>query len=63
MHHKTLSNLEEEYLEYHDKLQHTPHADIFNLCRYGHLPRKCLKLEKKHPPYASCIIGNLQRLA
>ena len=46
MHHKTLSNLEEEYLEYHDKLQHTPHADIFNLCRYGHLPRKCLKLEK-----------------
>ena len=59
---KALSNLDEEFLVDHNKLQHTLKKKIFSLCYHGHLPRKFLNLEKKTPPFVSCIIGRLQRL-
>ena len=61
IHPKPLSLLETEFLDTHNRLQHMPSSEMFNLSIHGHLPKRFLKLKNKPPPCLSCILGKLQR--
>ena len=48
LHPQALSALGKEFLEAHERLNHTPNAEMFELCEYGYLPTKLLILNKKN---------------
>ena len=48
-------------MDTHDRLQHMPPSEMFNLSIHDHLPKRFLKLKDKAPPCLSCILGKLQR--
>ena len=63
MHPRTLTPLEQEFMDSHHSLQHAPYTEMFRLAEFGHLPKRFLRLKKKPPMCASCIFSSMKRKA
>ena len=57
---KTLNPAQEEWLRWHERLNHLPHSKMRTLSKHGVLPKK---LEKLHSPplYLSCTFSVAMR--
>ena len=60
---RTLTPLEQEFMDTHHSLQHAPYKEMFRLAEFGHLPKRFLRLKKKPPICASCIFSSMKRKA
>ena len=58
---QSLSPAEQEFLEMHHRLLHTPYPIMFCLAKAGILPKHFLRLKDKPPPCASCLFGAQHR--
>eukprot|EP00978_Attheya_sp_CCMP212_P006292 scaffold14257_cov69-Attheya_sp.AAC.1 len=58
---KTLTPLAQEFLSWHDRLNHMPMKQMMRLAERGQLPQKFLQLEARHPFCASCSFGQASK--
>ena len=57
----SLSPLQEEFVNLHERLWHLPFTVMFRLVKIGFLPKKFQKLNNKAPPCVSCLFGTAHR--
>ena len=50
-----------EFMAWHERLNHLPKAEMFQLCERGELPSKFLALKDKTIICPSCVIGNMKK--
>jgi len=58
-----LFDLQDEFLTWHERLNHLPFARMMNLVSHGYLPHKFLKLRSHLPPCGTCLFGKARKRA
>ena len=56
-----LYDLQDEFLLWHEKLNHIPFSKMMNLAQRGFLPKKFLKLKSSLPPCGVCLFGQAKK--
>ena len=60
---RTLTPLEQEFMDKHYSLQYAPFIKMFHKAEFGKLPQRFLTLKKKPPICASSIFSSMKRKA
>jgi hypothetical protein len=56
-----LYDLQDEFLLWHEKLNHISYSKMMNLAQHGFLPKKFLKLRSSLPPCGVCLFGQAKK--
>ena len=56
-----LHDLQDEFLQWHERLNHLPYTKLMNLAHHGFLPKKFLKLKCALPPCGVCLFGKAKK--
>jgi len=57
----SLSILQDEFLQWHERLNHIPLSRMITLAEKGFLPKKFLQLRQSLPPCGVCLFGHARR--
>jgi hypothetical protein len=60
-HISSISDLQDEFLLWHERLNHLPFSKMLNLSVHGFLPGKFQKLKQHLPPCGVCLFGKAKK--